>query len=142
MIAGRFLLVCLGGAIGTAARYLTAIWAPALLGAARRAYAPPPNPRLATEAFAALTAVDAGWIDTLPDSLDTMLARPFLAVLLAIVLAVASAHAAEGFPSLSAVILNGGVPLHPSVAALVSGLGLRLPMIATVLPLKFTLVQA
>jgi CrcB protein len=34
MIAGRFLLVCLGGAIGTAARYLTAIWAPALLGAA------------------------------------------------------------------------------------------------------------
>ncbi len=32
MIAGRFLLVCLGGAIGTAARYLTAIWAPTLLG--------------------------------------------------------------------------------------------------------------
>jgi phosphate acetyltransferase len=50
-----------------------------------------------------------------------------------VVLTVASAHAAEGFPSLSAVILNGGLPLHPSVAALVSGLGLRLPMIATVL---------
>lgn len=33
MIAGRFLLVCLGGAIGTAARYLTAIWVPTLLGA-------------------------------------------------------------------------------------------------------------
>ena len=32
MIAGRFLLVCLGGAIGTAARYLTAIWVPTLLG--------------------------------------------------------------------------------------------------------------
>ena len=32
MIAGRFLLVCLGGAIGTAARYLVAMWAPALLG--------------------------------------------------------------------------------------------------------------
>src|SRR2546430_16559393 len=32
MIAGRFLLVCLGGAIGTAARYLTSICAPALLG--------------------------------------------------------------------------------------------------------------
>jgi phosphate acetyltransferase len=48
-----------------------------------------------------------------------------------VVLAVASAHAAEGFPSLSVVILNGGLPLHPSIAALVSGLGLRLPMIAT-----------
>ena len=45
-----------------------------------------------------------------------------------VVLAVASAHAAEGFPSLSCVILNGGLPLHPSIAALVSGLGLRLPM--------------
>lgn len=28
----RFLLVCLGGAIGTAARYLTALWAAAALG--------------------------------------------------------------------------------------------------------------
>jgi CrcB protein len=34
MIAGRFLLVCLGGAIGTAARYLTAMWAPAIFGTA------------------------------------------------------------------------------------------------------------
>ena len=48
-----------------------------------------------------------------------------------VVLAVASAHAAEGFPSLSTVILNGGLELHPSIAALVSGLGLRLPIIAT-----------
>jgi phosphate acetyltransferase len=48
-----------------------------------------------------------------------------------VVLAVASAHAAEGFPSLSTLILNGGLRLHPSIAALVSGLGLRLPMIAT-----------
>ncbi|HZA09555.1 phosphate acetyltransferase [Mycobacterium sp.] len=48
-----------------------------------------------------------------------------------VVLAVVSAHAAEGFPSLSCVILNGGLELHPSVAALVSGLGLRLPIIAT-----------
>ena len=32
MIAGRFLLVCVGGAIGTAARYLTALWIPTLLG--------------------------------------------------------------------------------------------------------------
>ncbi len=48
-----------------------------------------------------------------------------------VVLAVMSAHAAEGFPSLSTVILNGGLALHPSIAALVDGLGLRLPIIAT-----------
>lgn len=48
-----------------------------------------------------------------------------------VVLAIASAHAAEGFPSLSAIILNGGLPLHPSIAALVAGLGLRLPIVAT-----------
>ena len=30
-----------------------------------------------------------------------------------VVLAVASAHAAEGFPSLSCIILNGGFELHP-----------------------------
>ncbi|HUO40939.1 MAG TPA: phosphate acetyltransferase [Mycobacterium sp.] len=48
-----------------------------------------------------------------------------------VVLAVVGAHAAEGFPSLSCVILNGGLPLHPSIAALVHGLRLRLPMIAT-----------
>jgi phosphate acetyltransferase len=50
-----------------------------------------------------------------------------------VVLAVASAHAAEGFPSLSCMILNGGFKLHPSIAALVAGLRLRLPMIATTL---------
>ena len=50
-----------------------------------------------------------------------------------VVLAVSSAHAAEGFPSLAAVILNGGLPLHPQIAALVGGLGLRLPMIETAL---------
>jgi phosphate acetyltransferase len=48
-----------------------------------------------------------------------------------VVLAVVSAHAAEGFPSLSCVILNGGLELHPSIASLVAGLGLRLPIIAT-----------
>lgn len=48
-----------------------------------------------------------------------------------VVLAVMSAHAAEGFPSLSAVILNGGLELHPSIAALVDGLRLRLPIVAT-----------
>ncbi|HET6734783.1 phosphate acetyltransferase [Mycobacterium sp.] len=48
-----------------------------------------------------------------------------------VVLAVVSAHAAEGFPSLSCIILNGGLKLHPSIASLVSGLGLRLPIIET-----------
>jgi phosphate acetyltransferase len=48
-----------------------------------------------------------------------------------VVLAVLSAHAAEGFPSLSCVILNGGLELHPSIESLVSGLGLRLPIITT-----------
>ena len=48
-----------------------------------------------------------------------------------VVLTVMSAHAAEGFPSLSCVILNGGLELHPSIASLVSGLGLRLPIITT-----------
>jgi phosphate acetyltransferase len=48
-----------------------------------------------------------------------------------VVLAVVSAHAAEGFPSLSCIILNGGLQLHPSISTLVSGLGLRLPIITT-----------
>ncbi len=48
-----------------------------------------------------------------------------------VVLALASAHAAEGFPSLSCIILNGGIELHPSIASLVAGIGLRLPIIAT-----------
>lgn len=50
-----------------------------------------------------------------------------------VVLAVASAHAAEGFPSLSCIVLNGGFRLHPSIAALVAGLRLRLPIIGTTL---------
>ena len=48
-----------------------------------------------------------------------------------VVLAVTSAHAAQGFPTLSCVVLNGGFELHRSIAALVSGLRLRLPIIAT-----------
>ncbi|WP_041781709.1 phosphate acetyltransferase [Mycolicibacterium chubuense] len=48
-----------------------------------------------------------------------------------VVLAVLSAHAAEGFPSLSCVILNGDLPLHPAIEALVSGLGLRVPIVTT-----------
>jgi phosphate acetyltransferase len=50
-----------------------------------------------------------------------------------VVLAVASAHAAEGFPSLACIILNGGFELHHSTGALVAGLRLRLPIIATAL---------
>ncbi|MDX1885509.1 phosphate acetyltransferase [Mycolicibacterium sp. 120270] len=48
-----------------------------------------------------------------------------------VLLAVVSAHAAEGFPSLSCIILNGGLALHPSVDKLVAGLNQRLPIIAT-----------
>ncbi len=48
-----------------------------------------------------------------------------------VVLAVASAHAAEGFPTLSTIILNGGLPLHREIARLVTGIGLRLPIVAT-----------
>lgn len=48
-----------------------------------------------------------------------------------VVMAVMGAHAAAGFPSLSCVILNGGLPLHPEVARLVAGLGTRLPIIST-----------
>ncbi len=48
-----------------------------------------------------------------------------------VVLAVASAHAAEGFPSISTIILNGGLPLHREVGRLVTGIGLRLPIVAT-----------
>lgn len=50
-----------------------------------------------------------------------------------VLLAVASAHAAENFPSLSCIVLNGGFELHPSIAALVAGLRLRLPIITTTL---------
>jgi phosphate acetyltransferase len=50
-----------------------------------------------------------------------------------VVLAVTSAHAAEGFPSLSCIILNGGFELHRSIGALVAGLRLRLPIVATTL---------
>jgi phosphate acetyltransferase len=50
-----------------------------------------------------------------------------------VVLAVASAHAADGFPSLACIILNGGFELQKSTGALVAGLRLRLPIIATTL---------
>lgn len=48
-----------------------------------------------------------------------------------VVLAVLSAHAAAGFPSLSCVILNGGLQMHPAIESLVNGLGLNVPVIET-----------
>ncbi len=48
-----------------------------------------------------------------------------------ILLGLVSAHAAASFPSLSAVILNGGFTPAPQVTRLVEGLGQRLPIITT-----------
>jgi phosphate acetyltransferase len=48
-----------------------------------------------------------------------------------VVLAVAGAHLAEGFPSMSVIILNGGLPLNREIARLVTGVGLRLPIVAS-----------
>jgi phosphate acetyltransferase len=48
-----------------------------------------------------------------------------------IILGLVSAHAAASFPSLSAVILNGGFTPAPQVTRLVEGLGQRLPIITT-----------
>src|SRR5690625_2961686 len=49
----------------------------------------------------------------------------------AVALALLTAHAAEGFPSLSAMILNGGLMPSPQVLRLMEGLGQRLPIIST-----------
>ncbi|GAB3114724.1 phosphate acetyltransferase [Janibacter alkaliphilus] len=48
-----------------------------------------------------------------------------------VALAMVAAHAAEGFPSLAALVLNGGFDLSPQVARLVDGLPQRLPILAT-----------
>ncbi|MBY0441262.1 MAG: phosphate acetyltransferase, partial [Mycobacteriaceae bacterium] len=56
-----------------------------------------------------------------------------------IVLAVASAHAAEGFPSLACVIVHDGLTLHPAIATLVINLGLRLPIMSTALDATATI---
>lgn len=48
-----------------------------------------------------------------------------------VLIALIAAHAAEGFPSLSAIILNGGFPVPPTVARLVRGFGQRLPIVET-----------
>ncbi|WP_084127830.1 phosphate acetyltransferase [Demequina sp. NBRC 110055] len=46
-------------------------------------------------------------------------------------LALLSAHAAEGFPALTGIILNGGFAPEPSIARLIEGLGSSLPVITT-----------
>jgi phosphate acetyltransferase len=48
-----------------------------------------------------------------------------------VVVALCSAHAAEGFPNLAGVVLNGGFRPGPAVEQLVQGLDGRLPFIAT-----------
>ncbi|WP_040838750.1 phosphate acetyltransferase [Nocardia brevicatena] len=50
-----------------------------------------------------------------------------------VLLSVVNAHEAEGFPSLSGVIMNGGLLPHPAVARLMSGLKPRLPILTTAL---------
>ncbi|NCT89613.1 phosphate acetyltransferase [Cellulomonas sp. APG4] len=48
-----------------------------------------------------------------------------------VLLGLLMAHAADGFPSLAGIILNGGFYPPPPVARLVNGLGQRLPIIRT-----------
>jgi len=48
-----------------------------------------------------------------------------------ILLGLVSAHAADGFPSLAGIVLNGGFEPPDVIARLVSGLGQRLPIIET-----------
>jgi phosphate acetyltransferase len=48
-----------------------------------------------------------------------------------VLLALLMAHQADGFPSLSGIILNGGFRPPEAIGRLVTGLGLRLPIIAT-----------
>jgi len=48
-----------------------------------------------------------------------------------VLLGLVSAHAADGFPSLAGIILNGGFTPPEPISRLVSGLGQRLPIIQT-----------
>ncbi|MFC9437535.1 phosphate acetyltransferase [Nocardia sp. NPDC057030] len=48
-----------------------------------------------------------------------------------VLLSVVNAHEAEGFPSLSGIIMNGGMLPHPAVARLMSGLKPKLPILTT-----------
>ncbi|WP_280407297.1 phosphate acetyltransferase [Nocardia brasiliensis] len=48
-----------------------------------------------------------------------------------VLLSVVNAHEAEGFPSLSGIIMNGGMLPHPAVARLMTGLKPKLPILTT-----------
>ncbi len=48
-----------------------------------------------------------------------------------VLLSVVNAHEAEGFPSLSGIIMNGGMLPHPAVARLMHGLKPKLPILTT-----------
>ncbi len=48
-----------------------------------------------------------------------------------VLLALVNAHAAQGFPSLTGIILNGGMLPHPEIDRLVKGMQPSLPLIAT-----------
>jgi phosphate acetyltransferase len=48
-----------------------------------------------------------------------------------VVLGVAMAHVSTGFPQVSGVVLNGGLPLADQVSRLLEGLGTTMPIVAT-----------
>ncbi|MET8874254.1 phosphate acetyltransferase [Nocardia sp. NPDC004604] len=48
-----------------------------------------------------------------------------------VLLSAVNAHEAEGFPSLSGIIMNGGMLPHPAIARLMSGLKPKLPILTT-----------
>ncbi|MGW5571975.1 phosphate acetyltransferase [Nocardia thailandica] len=48
-----------------------------------------------------------------------------------VLLGVVNAHEAAGFPSLSGVIMNGGIRPHPAIARLMAGLQPKLPILTT-----------
>ncbi|WP_329415896.1 phosphate acetyltransferase [Nocardia vinacea] len=48
-----------------------------------------------------------------------------------VLLSVVNAHEAEGFPSLSGIIMNGGMLPHPAIARLMNGLKPKLPILTT-----------
>ncbi|AOW93296.1 phosphate acetyltransferase [Rhodococcus sp. WMMA185] len=48
-----------------------------------------------------------------------------------VLLAMVNAHEAEGFPSLSGIIMNGGLTPHPAITDLLAGLDPRLPILTT-----------
>lgn len=50
-----------------------------------------------------------------------------------VLLSVVNAHEAEGFPSLSGIIMNGGMLPHPAIARLMDGLKPKLPILTTAL---------